>query len=84
MILDGVAATQFLVTGQFKAFTKVLAAHCDFYKNHGKLRLKRKELLSKVITTNHPEIYKGSIIFDFFIAKKRKFSSLHFPTNGID
>jgi hypothetical protein len=84
MVLDGVAAIQFLVTGQFKAFTKVLGAHRDFYKSLGKLRKKRKVLLSQTVTANHPEIYKGSLIFDFFIAKKRKFSSLHFPTNEID
>ena len=84
MVLDGVAAIQFLVTGQFKAFTKVLGAHRDFYKSLRKLRKKRKELLSQTVTAIHPEIYKGSLIFDFFIAKKRKFSSLHFPTNEID
>ena len=84
MILDGVAAFQFLFTGQFIAFTKVLVAHRDFYKSHGKLRMKRKELLTKIVTTDHPEIYKGSLIFDFFILRKRKFSSLNFPTNEID
>ena len=84
MVLDGVAAFQFLVTGQFTAFTKVLAAHRDFYRSHGKLRKKRKELFSKTVTTDHPEIYKGSLIYDFFISKKRKFSSLNFPTNVID
>ena len=84
MILDGIAAFQFLVTGQLKAFTKVSAAHRDFYRSLGKLRMKRKELLSKLVTTDHAEIYKGSLIFDFYIAKKRKFSSLHFPTNEID
>ena len=84
MILDGVAVIQFLVTGQFKAFVKVLEAHRDFYRSLRKLRKKRKELLSKAVTTNHPEIYKGSLIFDFFILKKRKFSSLNFPTDEID
>jgi GT2 family glycosyltransferase len=84
MILDGVASMQFLVTGQIKAFVKVFTAHFDFYKNHGKLKKKRKDLLSKKVATDHPEIYKGSLIFDFFIAKKRTFSSLKFPTNEID
>ena len=83
MTLDGIAAIQFLVTGQFKAFTKVLGAHRDFYKNLGKLHKKRGELLAESITNDHSEIYKGSIIFDFFILKKRKFSSLNFPTKGL-
>ena len=84
MILDGVAAIHFLVTGQFMAFSKVMEAHRDFYKSIKKLRKKRKELRSKMVTTNHPEIYKGSLIFDFFIARKRKFSSLKFATHEID
>jgi len=84
MLLDGVAAVQFVFTGQFKAFTKVLGAHRDFYKSLGKLRKKRKVQLSKTVTNHHPEIYKGSLIFDFFIANKRKFSSLNFPENEID
>ena len=83
MVLDGMAAIQFLVTGQFKAFTKVLQAHIGFYKSLGKLRIKRKELLIKSTVTGHDEIYKGSLIFDFFFRKKRKFSSLKFPTTEI-
>jgi len=84
MVLDGVAAIQFLVTGQFKAFLKVLEAHRDFYRSLGKLRKKRKELMSKVVISNHTEIYKGSLIFDFFITRKKKFSSLKFATREID
>ncbi|HEY3390638.1 MAG TPA: glycosyltransferase family 2 protein, partial [Prolixibacteraceae bacterium] len=84
MVFDGIAAVQFLVTRQFKAFAKVMAAHRDFYRSLGKLRKKRIELISKSTITFHPEIYKGSIIFDFFITKKRAFSSLKFLTNEID
>ena len=84
MILDGVAAIQFLVTGQFKGFAKVLEAHLDFYKNLKKLKRKRKELLQKVTTTNHPEVYHGCLIFDFFIARKKKFSDLNFTTTKLE
>lgn len=84
MLLDGLAALQFLTTGQINAFVKVFTAHIDFYKSHGKLRKKRKELLLKTVVADHPEIYKGSLIFNFFVAKKRTFSSLNFPTNEID
>ncbi len=83
MILDGIAAIQFLITGQLSAFTRVLAAHRDFYKNLKKLRLKRAKLANSVTITNHPEIYRGSIIFDFFIAKRKKFSDLDFKTPKI-
>jgi GT2 family glycosyltransferase len=79
MILDGLAALQFLFTGQYKAFTMVVTAHRDFYKSLKQLRRKRDNLLKNVVTNHHPEIYKRSLIFDFFIAGKRKFSSLNFP-----
>ncbi len=78
MILDGVAALQFLLTGQFSAFRKVFEAHVSFYKNITLLRAKRKELLPKIIKENHPEIYKGSIVWDFFIKGRKKFSELNF------
>jgi len=80
MVLDGIAALQFLITGQFKAFAGVLAAHLDFYKSLKKLRKKREALGEKILKTNHPEMYIGSIVFDFFIRKKRLFSSLNFST----
>lgn len=80
IILDGIAAIQFFVTGQFTAYVKVVQAHRDFHKSLGKLRIKRNNLLTKAVTTSHPEIYKGSLIYNFYIAKKRTFSSLHFPS----
>jgi GT2 family glycosyltransferase len=83
MILDGIAAFQFLVTGQFKAFKKVFAAHNSFHSNFFKLIAKRKKLLQKTQPVMHPEIYKGSIVWDFFIRKKRKFSELKFKTKSI-
>ncbi len=81
MILDGIAAVQFLSTGQFKAFVMVIKAHRDFYGNMGNLKRKRADLLPLTVCTDHAEIYKGSIIFDFFIANKRKFSSLNFQNS---
>jgi GT2 family glycosyltransferase len=78
MILDGIAALQFLVTGQFKAFQKVFEAHNSFHRNLFKLISKRKKLLQKSQPVMHPEIYRGSIVLDFFIRKKKKFSELNF------
>ena len=80
MILDGIAALQFLVTGQFKAFQNVFFAHRDFHKNITSLIEKRKKLLDKTLKIRHTEIYNGSIVWNFFILKKRKFSSLNFMT----
>jgi GT2 family glycosyltransferase len=78
MILDGIAALQFLITGQATAFQKVFQAHISFHRNRKLLARKRKILLPKVTFPHHTEIYRGSIVWDFFIRGKRKFSQLHF------
>ncbi len=82
MTLDGIAAIQFLLTGQLKSFIRVLAAHRDFYKSLSSLRKKREALIAQIEVTSHPEIYKGSIIFEFYILRKRKFSALNFTTKA--
>ena len=78
MILDGVAAVKFIVGFNFREFWAVVKAHASFYRNHSKLIQKRKQVQQNVIVKTHPEIYPKSIMWKFFIQKKRKFSSYHF------
>ncbi len=78
MVLDGVAAFKFLFGFHFNSFLAVVRAHASFYRNLGKLMKKRKEQLKYAEVDNHPEIYGKSIMWKFFIQKKRKFSELNF------
>lgn len=78
MILDGVAALKFLLGFHFSSFWAVVKAHASFYRNLGKLIKKRKKLLKLTTVKKHAEIYRGSIMWNFFIRKKRKFSALNF------
>ena len=78
MVLDGVAAAKFLIGFNFREFWAVVKAHFSFYKNLGKLISKRKETQKKVVVREHHEIYSKSIMWKFFIQKKRKFSDLDF------
>lgn len=78
MVLDGVAAVKFLAGFEFKAFGAVLKAHRDFYKNLTLLRNKRRELQKQVIVNNHEQMFSKSIMWKFFIQKKRKFTDLNF------
>lgn len=78
MILDGVAAIDFLATGQFSAFTSVLNAHYAFYKTVSKFLAKRKSLLPEVKKNDHPEIFRGSMVLRFYIMRYRKFSRFRF------
>ena len=78
MVLDGVAAAKFILGFNFREFRAVVKAHFSFYQNLGKLMRKRKEIQKKVIVKNHPEVYQQSIMWKFFIQKKRRFSDLNF------
>ena len=78
MVLDGIAAAKFILGLNFREFWAVLKAHFSFYKNLGKLINKRKNTQIKVVVKYHPEVYSKSIMWKFFIQKKRKFSDLEF------
>ncbi|MBI9054564.1 MAG: glycosyltransferase family 2 protein [Bacteroidales bacterium] len=79
MILDGISALLFLAKLSFPNFYAVLKAHFHFYTSLKTLRKKRKKLLlNKAV--HHKEIYPQSIVFDYFIRKKRTFNLLNFKS----
>lgn len=78
MILDGVAAVKFILGFNFREFWAVVKAHFAFYKNLGKLIEKRKQVQKSVIVKEHNEVYRKSIMWKFFLEKKRRFSDLGF------
>ena len=78
LILDGIAALKFLAGFQTNAFAAVCKAHFHFYLNLPKLRKKRKKILEKKPVNNHAQIFQKSIMWQFFIRKKQKFSTLQF------
>ncbi|RUT73578.1 glycosyltransferase family 2 protein [Ancylomarina longa] len=78
MILDGMAAFKFLLSGEVSYFIAVLKAHQSYYKMLGTLRRKRKMLKQHLFFQAHKEMYSKSIIADYYIRKKRSFSQLKF------
>ncbi len=78
MILDGVAAMKFLMVGEFSNFSAVFKAHLCYYSMFSKIRRKRKHLVPLVIKKDHKEMYRNSIIFDFYLRKKKHFSDITF------
>ncbi len=80
MVLDGVAAIKFIAGFNFREFSAVLNAHIAFYKELPKLIKKRKEVQQQVIVKDHNEIYHKSIMWKFFIQRKRRFSELNFDS----
>lgn len=78
MLLDGISALLFLLKGSLKSFFAVFKAHIHFYKKRKVMRQKRKKLLQNKVAFSHKEMYPKSIVFDYFISQKTKFSNLKF------
>jgi GT2 family glycosyltransferase len=76
--LDIAALLLFLLNGEFKNALAISKAHFHFLKKAGLFYKKRKLLKPFITKFSHPEIYRGSIAWDFFIRKKRYFSQLNF------
>ena len=68
MLLDGVAAIQFIIKGLPKHFLAVLKAHISFYGNVPSLLEKRKQ-----ITKQQRQFHTKSIVYDYFLKNKRNF-----------
>lgn len=66
MLLDGVSAVMYLVSGKYSFFRAVLRAHGEFWKMVFKVKRDKK----------HPHrgvsaIYRGSIVLSFFLSVKK-------------
>lgn len=78
MILDGVAAFRLLSEGNTKGFLSVIHAHFSFYRNLPSLHKKRKAQSAFLNRKQHPEMFRQSIVFNYYLKKKKRFSELQF------
>jgi GT2 family glycosyltransferase len=78
LLLDGVAGIRFLFSGSMAHFFAILRAHFSIYANFKKLKTKRKYNISKKKKgmEDLKGIYAGSIVFDHFILRIKKFSEI--------
>ncbi|MEZ4800137.1 MAG: glycosyltransferase family 2 protein [Flavobacteriales bacterium] len=76
MILDGIAGVRFITEGNWNYFTAVIRAHFSFYGSYRKMNRKRKLEAKSDKDINLKGLYKGSIISEFFIQKKKHFKDL--------
>lgn len=75
--LDGIAALKFLMEGNAGHLFAVLKAHFAYYSRLPKTLQKRKEQKKHSrFKHNFTKVYKRNIVYDYFIKKKRTFSSL--------
>ena len=76
MILDGISALRFLLQGAFRDFWAVFRAHLAYYgmkSSYSGTKNRNKYPENNVIVAG---IYPHSIVSDFFLKRKRKFSDL--------
>lgn len=76
LIMDMAAAFVFLFSGKFKFSMAIFKAYWEFYKKSLHYKRLRKQLEHPSRNTLHKEIYRGSIIYDFFIKRKKIFSAI--------
>lgn len=73
-VLDDLAQLKFILSGDFKNFIAVQKAQFYVVFNFFKIRSKRK-----VVKENVTGIYNHSIVADYFLRGKKKFSDLSMP-----
>jgi GT2 family glycosyltransferase len=74
-VLDGIAGLKFFFEGDYKDCYAVVKAHFYFYKTFRRQRAKRKKITYNLNVTR---IYRRSIVLDYYLFRKRKFSDLEF------
>ncbi len=78
MILDGLAAFKFLVSNGFQHFLAVLNAHLYFYKHFKRRQLVRHKTQKQIKINYTKNIYSKSLVWTYFVAKKKKFMDYQF------
>ena len=76
MCLDGVAAIEFLLVGYPKDSWAVLRAHMSFYAKMKTWWAGRMLNKSMFVAHNKTNIYQGSIVWQYFILKRQKYTEL--------
>ncbi|WP_378188273.1 glycosyltransferase family 2 protein [Aquimarina sp. W85] len=71
MLLDGLAAIQFITSGKISHAFAILRAHISFYKNFNTFRKKRKKLPSQ------KKYFRiSSVVWQYFISKRKYYNQL--------
>lgn len=81
--LDYLAASKFFVGGHFRNAQAVYEARKAFFKLKPSYAEIRQENLQKTILHTIPQVTADSIIFNFYLKGKKKFSALGYNNKGI-
>ena len=79
LCLDGIAGVKSLLSGKPNDTWAIIRAHFAFYSNLAATLKKRRNLKEKLSNTTPTHlVYQKSIIADYFLRGKNKFSDLNF------
>jgi GT2 family glycosyltransferase len=73
---DALSAILFFFTGRFGTAGSVWKAHMDYYKSISALKIKRESVKKLTITEISDEVLNKSIVFEFYIKRKKTFDKL--------
>lgn len=81
LVLDGLSGVVFLLQGKFSFFWAIIRAHFAFYGELSRLRKRKKEENTQIEQLrigpyNKKGRYHKSIIWDYFVRKKKQYSEL--------
>ena len=74
--LDGVAGLRFIVSGEFAHCIAVIKAHFSFYALFKQTLEKRNAIKEQIVRYADNGVYRGSIVWDYFVRGKSKFSDI--------
>ncbi len=79
LVLDGVAAVQFFLKGEWKEVQAIWKAHRQFFAGKRYWNQKRKENLVKKRTAQLTGWYPRSVVWQYFVKGRKDFAALHVP-----
>ncbi len=83
-MLDGLAGLRLLFTGNIKHTFIIVKAHFHVYRDLGKWMKRRKENKKMITRRNEEGIYPRSIVWDYFLLKRKKFTDLNWKAKSLD
>jgi len=83
-ILDGVAGLRLLLTGNARQTFTIVRAHFHVYRHLGKWFRIRHENKKMITRRNEEGIYSRSIVWDYFLLRKKKFPQLGWKPKPLD
>lgn len=74
--MDVIAGLKFIFSGDFNHFLAVLKAHGSFFISIRRTLKKRRAMQKRISHYTTSAVYKKSIVWEYFVKGKRKFSEL--------